>query len=160
MKILFIFLTLLLVSTSSQANLFGASTYEECVEDGKVGRTNMEVRNLRDKCRQKFPLLSNLYKNNKANITCLFENGDELQIAINDKNVVINGRQGRFVMRTAEKIVVKDFNAAKVNARSLNSVLEIDMLEGFLARYYNFADTNKRFYTLDNVVADCSEGSR
>lgn len=63
-------ISLFSLPTISHAALFGASSYEECVNDGKVGRTNFEMRALINKCRKDFPMLPKLAKKKEANLVC------------------------------------------------------------------------------------------
>ncbi len=57
-------------SASANAALFGASTYEECVSDGKSGRTNFEMQALSRKCRNDFPMLEKLSKKKDVILFC------------------------------------------------------------------------------------------
>ncbi len=57
-------------SVSANAALFGASSYEECINDGKVGRSVSEMTALQIKCHSQFPKLHNLSLKKNVNLVC------------------------------------------------------------------------------------------
>lgn len=52
------------------AAIFGASNYEECVNDGTVGRSDTEISALVIKCRSQFPKLYKLSLKKDVNLVC------------------------------------------------------------------------------------------
>lgn len=148
----------IILSSASNAALFGPNSYEECMSDGKVGRTNAETRNLHLKCRQQFPVLVNLYKKNKSDLVCMLSNGDELLIKVDKKNIYVNKSLSKFIMRTNQYLVIKDLNAAETtdDKRLLNAVWKIDMLEGLISAKFSYADTDEEVF-FRNSNGECSE---
>ena len=69
--------------------LFTPSTYEECMNDGKVGRTNVEIKNHKNFCQKKFPALPSIKNGNKKEVLCKLENYDVnwvFKISVDKKN--------------------------------------------------------------------------
>lgn len=68
-----ILLSFLLLTTSyASAQLFGPKNYEECVSDGKTGRTNAELAVHMDNCAVKFPSVPSIFKGNDKFVLCSF----------------------------------------------------------------------------------------
>ena len=79
-------------SVSSYAALFGTKTYEECVSDGKVGRTNAEIQLLINSCQIKFPHLKRVNEGSVAHIVCVGKGVDSLELKFN-KSQVLSGEK-------------------------------------------------------------------
>jgi len=75
MKLIPIFI-LFFLSNSAYASLFGPSNYEECMNDGKVGRNLSEIQLKNKECRKKFPKLPSVAKGLDKLFTCVWWNGD------------------------------------------------------------------------------------
>lgn len=60
----------LLIASSAYAWLLGANSYEECINDGKVGRTTAEMSALSTKCYNQFPKLQKLSINKDVSLVC------------------------------------------------------------------------------------------
>jgi hypothetical protein len=69
MKKILLLLTMLF-PIISHAALFWASNYEECINDGKVGRTSEEMSALSKKCYNQFPKLRKLSLKKDVNLVC------------------------------------------------------------------------------------------
>lgn len=70
MSRIFIVMGFFLYTAIANAALFGANSYEECMADGKSGRTNFEMQALAKKCRNDFPKLSKLAKMKDVTLVC------------------------------------------------------------------------------------------
>ena len=64
-------LFLTFISFNANAGFFGASNYEECMNDGKVGRTEQEMQVLDLKCQKQFPKLVKLYNGKNSKLHCV-----------------------------------------------------------------------------------------
>jgi hypothetical protein len=101
-----LFSALIYTPNSSQAWIFGPSNFEECVSDGKVGRSNMEMRALHDLCRKKFPnktqlkpekyKLKKAYEGRDSKIVCestdIESPNEKIVIEISDGNLIVEDR--------------------------------------------------------------------
>jgi hypothetical protein len=100
----------MLISLNASAGLFGASNYEECMSDGKVGRTNAELQVLKSKCERQFPKLPKLYALKDASISCEGKDTDgTVDYTISKNKLIISTEKPSFpiLVRTKEKILIK-----------------------------------------------------
>lgn len=105
-----------LFSLSANAWLFGPKSYEECMNDGKVGRTNAELYELRKYCRSKFPQkikelkfeekLSKTFRNSNGNLRCIIW-AETLEFNINKNTVLYRGRTANLILNDNDKITFK-----------------------------------------------------
>jgi hypothetical protein len=116
-KLITLLLTVaLLIANTAQAALFGPSNYEECMVDGKVGRTNAELYELRKYCRSKFTQkieenkieesLSKTFRNGNGNIRCIIM-AETLEFNINKTTVLYRGRTTNVILNDKDKIIFK-----------------------------------------------------
>ena len=139
-----IVLTALLLSQTANAGLFGASTYEECMSDGKVGRTNAELRLLTDKCRKEFPALPKLYALKNARISCVSADRQTTYIYKVNGNKVddmpITYRKNEQIVFTGIKIDVKNEGTkiAKSTIDTLNGILKLTFDAEERSIYFDF----------------------
>lgn len=63
-------LVLTFISSNANAGFFGASNYEECINDGKVGRSVAEMSALSAKCYSQFPKLHKLSLKKDVDLIC------------------------------------------------------------------------------------------
>ncbi len=117
-------------SASANAALFGASTYEECVSDGKSGRTNFEMQALSRKCRNDFPKLSNLAAKKLTKIKCEFSDklNEHFYLSLNPKNKLA-------VFQTDKKGKITSISSSKVSAYFTNNeigdfIISVDYVNG------------------------------
>ena len=136
----------------ANAAIFVASNYEECVSDGKVVRTNVELKLLMDKCRADFPKLPKLYALKNAEISCIdadkksttsyaiigdkvFSKGREL---VKSEAMPITYRKKSLIVFSGIKIDIKD-EGKKVAASTL------DILNGILNIQFDAYGEHKSF---------------
>ena len=139
-----IVLTALLLSQTANAGLFGASTYEECMSDGKVGRTNAELRLLTDKCRKMFPALPKLYALKDSKFSCIDNDTN-----IKDEYEIIENNMYRVKLkllatRTKEKITTTENIHNAGTGKNMKGLLTINTLDGtatFYIKDVNFSTT-------------------
>jgi hypothetical protein len=98
-------------SVSTNAALFGAKTYEECVSDGKIGRTNFEMQALSRKCRKDFPKLSNLAAKKLTEIQCEFSHKPNLDFYLS-----LNPKSKIAIFQTDKKGKITSISSSKVSA--------------------------------------------
>jgi hypothetical protein len=97
------------VAINANAGLFGASNYEECMNDGKVGRTDIEMQMLHLKCQKQFPKLPKLFKMKDSTILCVSSDNNKKQtFKINKDGIRIEtGKLYPISVRTNETLIVK-----------------------------------------------------
>lgn len=103
---------MLLTFNTANAALFGASTFEECMNDGRVGRTNAELRILKNKCEKQFPKLQKLYSLKDANISCEGKDTNGIvNYRISKNKLSLSHLNSTFpiLVRTKEKLLIKGF---------------------------------------------------
>jgi len=61
---------LFLMSQDSYSGIFGPSSYEECVSDGKTGRSEKELSLLIDLCSSKFPKPKSIFNHSGNFVRC------------------------------------------------------------------------------------------
>jgi hypothetical protein len=101
MKNIFIAATLILFTNSSFAGILGPSSFEECMNDGKVGRNRSELQIHENSCRKKFPKLSNLKKGKSTKITCVFDDmvgGLQFEFNLN-KKIGTGGGKNQYALK-------------------------------------------------------------
>jgi hypothetical protein len=126
-------LLILLFPVVANAALFGASSYEECMADGKVGRTNAELQVLRNKCEKQFPKLAKLYGMKDSTILCLSSDNSAQDTYKISKNYLIteSGKNLKLDLRTADTIILKSLWAEdNVTKKPLPTTLTIKPLNG------------------------------
>jgi hypothetical protein len=89
-----------------------SGTYEDCILDGKTGRTNAELNLLKNTCRGKFPILSKLSNGKSASIYCEMNsiaNSKRVDGYVDFKNKVVNigPVNGEIVSSNREFIILK-----------------------------------------------------
>ena len=116
----FSILFFLLISSKSQAAWFGPSTYEECMNDGKVGRTTSELNLLKNYCQKKFPKLPKLHKLKDANIKCVGDKSEVVNFKIKNNLVYFNNNHTNFFKyRTADNIVLEPTHSIESNNKKI-----------------------------------------
>jgi hypothetical protein len=93
-----------------------SGTYEDCILDGKTGRTNAELTLLKNTCRGKFPILSKLSSGKSASIYCemnLIANYKSFDGYVDFKNKMVNigPVRSEIVSSNNDVIVMKMINA-------------------------------------------------
>jgi len=78
-------------SPSQGVSLFGPDSYEECVSDGRVGRTNAEIATQMQMCRKKFPVLKKLKARKSGEIKCSQNQGGVWRIRLKEKTINVFG---------------------------------------------------------------------
>lgn len=97
------------VHYSASAGLFGPSNFEECMSDGKIGRSTAEIYQLRKSCQKKFPKLPSIKNGINAPVKCVFSGStDVFTVQYNKKNnsVTINDAPKAVILYTDEKLVI------------------------------------------------------
>lgn len=87
-------------------------TYEDCILDGKTGRTNAELNLLKNTCRAKYPVLSKSSKGNNASIYCEMNsiaNYKSVDGYVDFKNKIVNigPVNGSIISSNKEFIILK-----------------------------------------------------
>jgi hypothetical protein len=130
---------LFLICGASEAALFGASNYEECMSDGKVGRTNAELRLLTDKCRKEFPALPKLYALKDSRFSCVDNvttTKDEYKVVKNNMYRVNMHRAKKLLAtRTKEKITSIEDVHNTGTGKDMKGLLTINTLDGTASFY-------------------------
>ena len=97
------------LSLPAVAGLFGPSNFEECMSDGKIGRSTAEIYQLRKNCQKKFPKLLSIKNGTDIPVKCVFSGStDVFSIQYSKKNnqAAMNGKPINLVIFTDEKIVL------------------------------------------------------
>ncbi|MEI8363623.1 MAG: hypothetical protein WCG35_10455 [Betaproteobacteria bacterium] len=99
----------MLAAVNVNAGLFGASNYEECMSDGKVGRTEQEMQVLNLKCQKQFPKLPKLFGMKNSTVFCVSSDGNAKDTYRFTRNelIVESGKHYPLTVRTSEIVVVK-----------------------------------------------------
>lgn len=89
-----------------------SGTYEDCILDGKTGRTNAELTLLKNTCRGKFPILSKLSSGKSSSIYCEMNsiaNYKSFDGYVDFKNKIVNigPVNGAIVSSNKEFIILK-----------------------------------------------------
>lgn len=118
------------ISDSAYAGFFGASNYEECMSDGKVGRTNAEISLLHKNCQKKFPVLSTLSAKKITKIKCDFS--DKL---IDDFYLVLNPQKKTAIFQKDKKGKITSVTSSKVSTffednEIGNFIITVDYIDG------------------------------
>ena len=138
MKLIPIFI-LFFLTNNAYANLFGPSNYEECVADGKTGRTNSELGFHMDKCLIKFPKVPSIFKGTDKYVLCRFSNdrrfGFDIKAnkktnlaKVNNNDLISDGKVTSFGRDNVEFIFVKN------NVKKEVVLIEIDNAGNFSYR--------------------------
>ncbi len=132
-----IFLTTLNVN----AAWFGASTYEECMIDGKIGRTNAELTVLRQYCMSKFPKKANkkiakLFTIGKSNIRCVI-NAQAYDFKIENGFVEHKNERHKILFKDDNEIMfnmqsytLEDINNASKRAKAAGDIEAANEIKG------------------------------
>jgi hypothetical protein len=135
-------LSLLLFGINARAGLFGPSNFEDCVSDGKVGRSNGELFQHMKSCQKKFPKLPSIKDGNNKSISCIFSGSNDVYTAqYNKRNntASFNGKPENVIIFTDEKLVL--------GAGGNKPTIEINYLNGelkFLSLYAKCSEDSGR----------------
>lgn len=127
-------LVLFFLTNNVYANLFGPSNYEECMNDGKVGRNLSEIQLKNKECRKKFPVLPSI-KGKKTNaIDCHLSNDVNFVFMVkleSGAKKAIAGEQNADVISFTDEVVLLRWysNNKEVNMR-INYIMGNFSLQG------------------------------
>ena len=129
---------MLLATGNADAITFGANNYEECMSDGKVGRTNDELHLLMNKCQLAFPKLPKLHAMQNAKILCVGTDEDTRSFSITkDKIYTLAMKyEGEISIRTPKKIIGNIDHSVQYNDKDVHTRLTIDTLTGVATWYW------------------------
>jgi hypothetical protein len=139
-------------------SIFGPSNYEECLADGKIGRTNSEIAVQMKMCRKKFPVLANLSKNGAGLMKCTDTNDKTfVQFSIRGKQIIQDTGKGSFsiTIKNSQFIRFEDERSEKSSGRKVKMYGEIDLQEGSMQIDVSYLDNKSypiKFYF--NCVED------
>lgn len=138
MKLISIFI-LFFLSNSAYASLFGPSNYEECMNDGKVGRNLSEIQLKNKECRKKFPKLPSVAKGSDRLFSCIWSNGDVTSHRLyKSKNIV---------MFETISLPLKYINDESLVFGDVDDLFEINFLSGNgKIRHKGYADTQLKCF--------------
>jgi len=104
-----ILITLFLFPLTAFAQIFGPKNFDQCMNDGKVGRTNAELALKHKECRNKFPALPSIKNKSNKDVDCQIFNSNFVFTAKvkNDGSVTISDF-------TTDKISVISFTNEKL----------------------------------------------
>jgi hypothetical protein len=141
-------------------SIFGPSSYEECLADGKIGRTDSEIAVQMKMCRKKFPILPNLSKNEVGQIKCT-DTDDKtfIQFSIRGKKIIQDTGKGSFsiTIKNSQFIRFEDERSEKSSGRKVKMYGEIDLQEGSMQIDVSYLD-NKSYPI--KYYLNCVEDSR
>ncbi len=130
-----ILVLLALPKISFAVSLFGPSNYEECMVDGKVGRTNAEISLQMRMCRKNFPLLSNISKKGIGIIRCAdYSDKSSSVFSIKQNTIVQQGTKLEFKInaRNSELIRFEGDGAENGNGKKVKMYGELNISDGNL----------------------------
>ena len=107
MRLILISCCLIFCTYQVNAGIFGPNNFEECMVDGKVGRTRVEIALLRVSCRKRFPALPSLAANKSTKLFCTYESL-QFPLSLNTQNktaTLNNGREGQITSITLTKVI-------------------------------------------------------
>ena len=147
-------LVMLLATGNADAITFGANNYEECMSDGKVGRTNDELHLLMNKCHLAFPKLPKLHAMQNAKILCVGPNEETESFSITkDKIYTLPIKSGGEVsIRTPKKIVGNIDQYVYFHDKTVQTRLTIETLTGVATWYLEIPNGNP-----PTIYYDCTE---
>lgn len=121
-------LVLTLISLNASAGLFGASNFEECMSDGKVGRTNAELVMQSNKCRKSFPKLPSLKTKNAKELYCTLSTSKfSIYANMNNKTAKFQSNgQGAIDKITSDKVIFKFDKRDNISLQK-NEVIYVDV---------------------------------
>ena len=116
---------------SQGVSLFGPDTYEECVSDGKVGRTNAEVATQMQMCRKKFPVLNKLKARKSGEIKCSQDKGEVWKIRLKEKTInVFEGLDFGISAKTSDQVQFEGQTAEQKGYTRVKIFGHLDFNEG------------------------------
>ena len=142
--ILFIFL---LSPSFVYAGLFGSSTYEECINDGKVGRNSAELFFKIQECEKKFPKLPSIKNKSNKQVDCTFNGIPDAVLPVK-----INSDRKTATIGKKDDVKITSFTDSEILLQSDNK----DLTKTFLRINYN----NGKFEWISNKInaeGICSE---
>jgi hypothetical protein len=120
-KVLFL---LLLVPNLVSASLFGPSNYEECMTQGKTGRTDAELALKHKECRKKFPKLPSIKFKKDKFVSCTYSQQRTTHFNISVDSKAISGKFNDSL------IAVSVFTDQYVLFNWSSNMLKIDYISG------------------------------
>ena len=145
-KLKLILISLLLMPILSFAGLLGPSNYEECMSDGKIGRSPQELGLLKNACLNKFPDLKKTYKGQNANLTCRDDQDASIHnVSIKSNKVFIDTLDKDFLitLRSNDKLIFQDNIYDKTTNDSATLYGEINPKDGFGVLKIVYKDSKK-----------------
>jgi hypothetical protein len=91
------------------AGFFGPSNFEECMSDGKIGRSTAEIFQLKKSCQKKFPKLPSIANGNNRPVQCIFQGSPDvysIQFNKKDNTSSFNGKPNNVILFTDEILVI------------------------------------------------------
>lgn len=120
--------------TLSNAALFGSENYEECINDGKVGRTAAEMKVLSTKCYNEFPKLYDLSIKKDVNLVCRdIDEKNVYRFEIRGQAVKIDKIPNKVFIKTSHdktKMTFMGTGQSKEASKSINLYGNISPLNG------------------------------
>lgn len=145
-KLELVLIGLLLMPILSFAGFLGPSNYEECMSDGKTGRTPQELGLLKNACLTKFPHLKKTYKGQNVNLTCRDDQDTSIHIvSIKSNKVFIDTLHKDFLitLRNKDKLIFQDNVQDKITNDSATLYGEINPKDGFGVLKIVYKDSKK-----------------
>jgi hypothetical protein len=137
---------LALPKNSFAVSVFGPSNYEECMVDGKVGRTNAEISLQMRMCRKNFPLLPNISRKGVGIIRCADYSDKSSSVFSIKQNVITQqGTKLEFKInaRNSEVIRFEGDGAENGSGKKVKMYGELNVSEGNLQVNVIYEDNSK-----------------
>ncbi len=145
-KILGLFLLFTSFHPVASGNFFRPENYEECVSDGKVGRSNLELSAHKSMCRKKFPVLSKIANYGTGKIQCV-DIHDKSTIAFNISKKSVNAVGSRLdfpiSFNSREIIRFEGDSSEKESGKKVKMFGELNLLEGDMQLAVKYKDNPK-----------------
>ena len=103
------FVILMGIHHFATAGFFGPSNFEECMSDGKVGRSTAEIFQLRKNCQKKFPKLPSIANGNNRPVQCFYQGSPDIysvQFNKKDNTATFNGRPSNVILFSDEILMI------------------------------------------------------
>ena len=85
------------------------SNFDECMVDGKVGRTNEEISIQFNYCIKKFPAIPSIPKNKDIKLACLDDRDKVLELSITGNELFVGTNRLTITSKTEESAIYKGY---------------------------------------------------
>jgi hypothetical protein len=116
-----------ILASASYAGIFGPKTFDECLDDGKTGRSPQELNIRRNSCRAKFPLMPKLLKGGSGEMVCMADRAGELVLKYKNGTIIGQSSKEKLPQLIDGVYYLKNTEVFKVNYSKKSKLLRVDL---------------------------------